>query len=228
MKDFLNYLIEDFNKSLIIGERYKFILSGMGNTLLITLFSIIIGITLALISIIIIFYRKETGKFKILTKFINLYITIIRSTPIVLQLMIMYFVIFNGIRNVNLIFVASLTFGINSSAYLSEVFRAGIESIDVGQNEAGRALGLSYFQTMKLIILPQAIKKILPAMGNELIAILKTTSVSGYIGITDLTKASDIIASRTYEYAFPLILVAVIYLSIIMLVKKIFAIFERK
>ena len=176
----------------------------------------------------IIAYNKESKKLKILAKLSKFYVTIIRGTPVLLQLMIMYYVIFRNARNINLIFVGSLTFGINSGAYVSEIIRAGLESIDKGQMEAGRSLGLNYLKTMKLIILPQAIKNILPAIGNEFVTLIKETSVAGYIGIRDLTKASDIIASRTYDYFFPLIIAATIYLILVLGMSKILKIFERK
>ena len=165
---------------------------------------------------------------KIISIICDLYVTVIRGTPVLLQLMIIYYVIFRSVRDINLILVASLAFGINSGAYVSEIIRAGIESIDKGQLEAGRSLGLSYFQTLKLIILPQAIKNILPTIGNEFITLIKETSVAGYIGVRDLTKASDIIASRTYNYFFPLIIAAIIYLIIILVLSKILNIFERR
>lgn len=224
----INEIINDFNKAIIVDNRYKFILEGVGNTLLISLISVIIGTLIGIVIAIVNSYNKETKKMKILSGICKLYVSIIRGTPVLLQLMIMYYVIFRDIRDANLIVIASLAFGINSGAYVSEIIRAGIESIDKGQMEAGRSLGLSYFQTLKLIILPQAIKNILPAIGNEFITLIKETSVAGYIGVRDLTKASDIIASRTYDYFFPLIIAALIYLIIILGVTKILNIFERR
>lgn len=224
----INEIINDFNKAIIVDNRYKFILEGVGNTLLISLISVIIGTLIGIIIAIVNSYNKETKKMKFVSGICKLYVSIIRGTPVLLQLMIMYYVIFRDIRDANLIVIASLAFGINSGAYVSEIIRAGIESIDKGQMEAGRSLGLSYFQTLKLIILPQAIKNILPAIGNEFVTLIKETSVAGYIGVRDLTKASDIIASRTYDYFFPLIIAALIYLIIILGVTKILNIFERR
>ena len=224
----INEIINDFNKAIIVDNRYKFILEGVGNTLLISLISVIIGTLIGIIIAIVNSYNKETKKMKFVSGICKLYVSVIRGTPVLLQLMIMYYVIFRDIRDANLIIIASLAFGINSGAYVSEIIRAGIESIDKGQMEAGRSLGLSYFQTLKLIILPQAIKNILPAIGNEFVTLIKETSVAGYIGIRDLTKASDIIASRTYDYFFPLIIAALIYLIIILGVTKILNIFERR
>lgn len=228
MKEIFLEIINDFDKSLIQYDRYKFILTGIKNTLLISFFSVLLGVIIGTIVAMIIAYNKESRKLKILAKLSKLYVTIIRGTPVLLQLMIMYYVVFRNARNINLIFVGSLTFGINSGAYVSEIIRAGLESIDKGQMEAGRSLGLNYLKTMKLIILPQAIKNILPAIGNEFVTLIKETSVAGYIGIRDLTKASDIIASRTYDYFFPLIIAATIYLILVLGMSKILKIFERK
>lgn len=224
----INEIIEDFNKAILVDNRYIYILEGIKNTILISLISVIIGVLIGIIIAVIKAYNKETKKIKIISKICDLYVIIIRGTPILLQLMIIYYVVFRNVRDINLIFVASLAFGINSGAYVSEIIRAGIESIDKCQMEAGRSLGLSYFQTLKLIIMPQAIKNILPAIGNEFITLIKETSVAGYIGVRDLTKASDIIASRTYNYFFPLIIAATIYLIMILVLTKILNIFERR
>lgn len=224
----INEIINDFNKAVIVDGRYKFIVEGLKNTLLISLISVIIGAFIGTIVAIANAYNKETKKNKILSRICKFYVSIIRGTPVLLQLMILYYVVFRDFRDINLIMVASLAFGINSGAYVSEIIRAGIESIDKGQMEAGRSLGLNYFQTLKLVILPQAIKNILPAIGNEFVTLIKETSVAGYIGIRDLIKASDIIASRTYDYFFPLIIAAIIYLSITLLLTKILNISERR
>lgn len=224
----INKIIEDFNKAILVDNRYKFILEGIKNTLFISLISVIIGVMIGIIIAVINAYHKEAKKLKVFSKICDLYVIIIRGTPVLLQLMIIYYVVFRSVRDINLILVASLAFGINSGAYVSEIIRAGIESIDKGQMEAGRSLGLSYFQTLRLIVLPQAIKNILPTIGNEFITLIKETSVAGYIGVRDLTKASDIIASRTYNYFFPLIIAATIYLSIILVLTKILNIFERR
>ncbi|MEG0073839.1 MAG: ABC transporter permease subunit [Clostridia bacterium] len=134
---------------------------------------------------------------------------------------------FAGFQDINIIFVGTLAFGLNSAAYVAEIIRAGLGSIDLGQAEAGRSLGLSKIQTMRYIIMPQAIKNILPTLGNEFISLVKETAVAGYIGIMDLTKSSDIIASRTYDYFFPLIIVAIIYLIIVLGLTSIIKNFER-
>lgn len=221
-------IFNDLYKTIFVKQRYKFILTGIKNTLAISLMSVIIGIVIGIVIAIVNSYNKETKKVKILSKICKFYVSIIRGTPVLLQLMIVYYVVFKNVKDLNLILVAALAFGINSGAYVAEIIRAGIESIDKGQMEAGRSLGLGYFQTLKLVILPQAIKNILPAIGNEFIALVKETSVAGYIGVMDLTKSSDIIASRTYDYFCPLIIVALIYWFIILILTKILKIFERR
>ena len=160
-------------------------------------------------------------------KLAELYVTIIRGTPAVLQLMIIYYIIFRTV-DINPVLVGIIAFGINSGAYVSEIIRSGINSIDKGQKEAASSLGLTYRETMKSIILPQAIRNVLPALGNEFITLLKETSVAGYIGIVDLVKAADIIASGTYNYFFPLIIIAIIYLILTIGLSKLLTVFEKK
>ena len=171
--------------------------------------------------------HDRTGKFKVLNFIAQIYLTVIRGTPVVVQLMIIYYIIFASV-DINKVIVAVLAFGINSGAYVAEICRAGIMSIDIGQLEAGRSIGFSYAQTMWYIILPQAFKNILPALGNEFIVLLKETSVSGYIALQDLTKGGDIIRSRTYDAFFPLIAVALIYLVMVMIFTKLVSMLERR
>ena len=171
--------------------------------------------------------NKQRGKFRLLNQIFDIYVNIIRGTPSVLQLMIMYYIIFKT-STVDSVIIGMIAFGINSSAYVAEILRSGFDSIDDGQVEAGLSLGLSFRQTLKHIIIPQAVKISLPSMGNEFVTLIKETAIAGYIGITDLTKASDIIASRTYEYFFPLILVALIYLLLTTTVSKLLKRIERK
>ena len=169
----------------------------------------------------------RTAKKEIPDFFCRTYLTVIRGTPVVVQLLIIYFVIFGSV-DIDKVLVAVIAFGINSGAYVAEIFRAGIMSIDKGQMEAGRSLGLSYFQTMRTIILPQAFKNVLPALGNEFIVLLKETSVSGYIALQDLTKGGDIIRSQTYDAFFPLIAVALIYLAVVMFLSALMGKLERR
>ena len=218
---------ESFYYSVIYDNRYKFILEGLFHTILIAFFAVILGVLIGIIISIIRNKHEETGKLKTLNILAKAYVNIIRGTPVVLQLMIIYYVVFKSV-DVSTIIVGVLAFGINSGAYVSEIIKSGINSIPKGQSEAGYALGLKYGQVMRYIILPQAIKNILPALGNEFITLLKETSVGAYIGIVELTKASDIIASRTYDYFFPLLIIALIYLIMTLGLSKLVNILERK
>lgn len=218
---------EDVYQSLIYDNRYKFILEGLYHTVIIALFSVLIGV---LIGILVAFIRNNyelNGKGKVSNFIAKSYVNIIRGTPVILQLMIIYYVIFKSV-DVSVILVGILAFGINSGAYVSEIIRAGIGSIPIGQSEAGYALGLNYHQVMRHIVLPQAIRNILPALCNEFITLIKETSVGAYIGIIELTKASDIIASRTYDYFFPLILIAIIYLIMTLGLSRFVSFLERR
>ena len=214
--ELFNSLKDSFYENFIVDDRWKYLTDGLKNTLLITILAILIGIILGFIVAIIRATHDKTGKMKILNFFAKIYLTIIRGTPVVVQLMIIYFVIFGSV-NINKVFVAVLAFGLNSGAYVAEIVRSGIMSIDNGQFEAGSSLGLSYRQTMTSIILPQAFKNVLPALANEFIVLLKETSVAGYIAIADLTKGGDVIRSQTYDPFLPLIAVAVIYLVMVIL-----------
>jgi len=219
--------MEKFVDNFITDNRWKYIVDGLQNTIIITFFALIFGLVLGFLIAMIRVTHDSTGRLKPLNVIAKLYLTVIRGTPVLIQLMIIYYVIFS-IVNVNRILAAVIAFGINSGAYVAEIFRSGIMSIDVGQSEAGRSLGLGYWQTMWKIVMPQAIKNILPALGNEFITLLKETSVSGYIAVQDLTKGGDIIRSRTYEAFFPLIAVALIYLCMVLLLQTGFNKLERR
>ena len=197
-------------KSLIYDKRYMYILTGLKNTLIISLFAVIIGFLLGTIIALISDRNEKNGNFKILSTLGRWYVNVIRGTPMLLQLMIIYYVIFKSV-DISPVLVGIIAFGLNSSAYVSEIIKSGINSVDTLQYESALSLGFNYSKTMIYVILPQAIKNILPALGNELVTLIKETSVAGYIGIVDLTKASDIIASNTYNYFFPLIITAIIY-----------------
>lgn len=205
----------DFRLNFIDGKRYRYLLDGFGITMLVTVFSILAGLFLGFLVAVTRSTHDLTGKYSFPDAVCKIYLTIIRGTPVVIQLLIIYFVIF-GSFNVNKIIVAITAFGINSGAYTAEIIRAGIMSLDRGQIEAGRSLGLSYRLTMMRIILPQALKNVLPALGNEFIVLLKETSVAGFIALEDLTKGGDIIRSQTYNAFLPLVAVAVIYLVVVM------------
>lgn len=226
--------MEVFNKikdnlyyTLIYEDRYKYFLEGLGNTLIIAFFACIIGIILGLLLSLVIDYNEKTGKLALLSKIASLYIGIIRGTPSLLQLMIIYYVIFKSV-DISIIFVGIISFGLNSAAYVSQIIKSGIISVPSGQEEASKMLGLNYAQTMRYIVMPQAFRNVMPALGNEFITLLKETSVAGYIGIIELTKASDIVASRTYDYFFPLFIVAIIYLILTLSLTKLLNNIERK
>jgi His/Glu/Gln/Arg/opine family amino acid ABC transporter permease subunit len=226
----MNFLIkfsEDFKQNFIDANRWKYILNGLGVTLRVTLFAVLIGIAIGFIVAIIRSTYEKTGKLIILNFFANIYLTVIRGTPVVVQLLIIYFVIFGSVR-IDKVLVAVIAFGINSGAYVAEIVRGGIMSIDPGQMEAGRSLGFNYIQTMWHIIIPQAFKNVLPALGNEFIVLLKETSVAGYIALEDLTKGGDIIRSQTYSPFMPLLTVAAIYLAIVMLLSFLLKQLERR
>ena len=207
---------ESFYQNFIEKDRWQYLLTGLENTLLITIFAVLIGVAIGFLVAIIRASHDKNGSLKILNFICRVYLTVIRGTPTMIQLMITYYIIFASV-NVSKIFVAVCAFGINSGAYVAEIVRSGIMSIDQGQFEAGRSLGFNYRQTMIYIIMPQAFKNVLPALGNEMIVLLKETSISGYVGTMDLTKGGDIIRSTTYEAYLPLFGVAAIYLVIVML-----------
>lgn len=229
-------LKERFIFNFIEDNRWKYLWDGLGATLKITFFSLIIGVVIGVfIAIIRSTYEKNgkemrMGLGKVVLWILNLiskvYLTVIRGTPVVVQLMIMYFVIMAS--STNKILVATLAFGMNSGAYVAEIFRSGIMSIDQGQFEAGRSLGFNFVQTMQYIIIPQAFKNVLPALANEFIVLLKETSVSGYVALHDLTKGGDIIRSRTYDAFPPLLGVAAIYLAMVMFFTYLVGILERR
>ena len=219
-------LKEKLYDNFVKDNRYLYIVKGFGNTLIITLFAVMLGIVLGFLIAIVRTNHDRNGALPILNAVCKVYLTVIRGTPVMIQLLIIYYVILASVTNK--IVVAAIAFGLNSAAYVAEIVRSGIMSVDVGQFEAGRSLGLNYSQTMQLIILPQAIKNILPALLNEVISLLKETSISGYIGLMDLTKGGDIIRSNTYEAFLPLIAVAIIYLAFVMLLSTFVSKLERR
>ena len=223
----MNSFIDRFALNFIEEDRWMYILDGLKVTLTVTFFALIIGVIMGFTLAIIRSTYDKTGKLKILNMISKVYITLIRGTPVVVQLLIIYFVIFGSVK-ISKEIVAILAFGINSSAYVAEIFRSGIMSIDKGQFEAGRSLGFNYAKTMIYIIMPQAFKNILPALGNEFIVLLKETSVAGYIALQDLTKAGDIIRSRTFDAFMPLIAVAIIYLVMVLIFTKLVNMMERR
>ena len=227
---------ERFIFNFIENDRWKYLWDGLGATLKVTFLALVLGICIGvLVAIIRSTYDKNgknmkmgTGKviLIILDAISRVYLTVIRGTPVVVQLMIIYYVMMAS--STNKILVATIAFGLNSGAYVAEIFRSGIMSIDQGQFEAGRSLGFNFVQTMRYIIIPQAFKNVLPALANEFIVLLKETSVSGYVALHDLTKGGDIIRSRTYDAFMPLLGVAVIYLVMVMFFTYLVGILERR
>lgn len=214
-----------FQYVFIDNNGYKLLLKGIGITLLISILAILLGVTLGFLLALMKLSEVSRGKKTILSRIAGAYIDIIRGTPVMVQLLIMYMIIF---QNKWGIVAAVFTFGINSGAYVAEIIRAGILAVDKGQMEGGRSLGFTYGQSMRYIIMPQAIKNILPALCNEFIALIKETSIVGYVAIQDLTKAADFIISRTYETFMPLIMIAIIYYVMIKILSKVFGKFERR
>lgn len=231
-------LSADFQLNFIDGARWKWIVQGLGNTLMITFFSLLIGIVLG---VIVAAVRSTYDKnkeamamhkgfgyylFTVINGICHVYLTVIRGTPVVVQLLIMYFIIFASSRND--IMIAVIAFGINSGAYVAEILRGGIMSIDNGQFEAGRSLGFNYVQTMLYIVIPQVFKNVLPTLCNEFIVLLKETSIAGYVGIVDLTKAGDLIRGRTFSAFMPLVVVALIYLVLVVVLTALVGVLERR
>jgi len=212
---FFEEIIDGIYRTFIVDDRYQMFLKGITNTLIITICAVIIGVIIGTAVAICKTYHAQTGKLKFLDKILSLYLTVFRGTPIMVQLLIWAFVVFASVKNE--LPVAIFAFGINSGAYVAETVRAGILAVDKGQTEAGRSLGLTSGATMRFIVLPQAFKNILPALSNEVIALLKETSIVGYIAIIDLTKAADLVRARTFDAFLPLFSVAMIYLALVIL-----------
>ena len=231
-------IASQFRLNFIEKDRWKSLLTGLGNTLKITLFAALLGVAIGIVVAAVrstfdnnsenMKHNKSVGYYVL--GFFNgvckVYLTVIRGTPVVVQLLIIYFIIFAS--STNDILIATLAFGINSGAYVAEILRGGIMSIDKGQFEAGRSIGFNYVQTMYYIIIPQVLKNVLPTLLNEFIALLKETSVAGYVGVVDLTRAGNAIRGATFSAFMPLIAVALIYLAIVMLLTWIVGIIERR
>ena len=215
-----------FYQNFIQDNRYMFLVNGLKNTLIITVFAVALGLVLGFLVGTIRSTHDKRGGWTVANAICKVYLTVIRGTPTLIQLMISYYVILVSVNNK--ILVAILAFGINSGAYIAEIVRSGIMSIDEGQYEAGRSLGLDYWTTMRKIIMPQAFKNVLPALGNEFITLLKETSISGYIGIQELTRGGDIIRSKTYTAFLPLIGVALMYLVIVLFLEFLLGRMERR
>lgn len=238
MNEWFSEVADKFMRCFVNEGYWKWLVQGFRASLIITFFAVTMGFVFGIIlATVRSSYDKNAVSLKLrggfgyhFLKFLNgickIYITVIRGVPVVVQLMIWYFVIM--VDQKNAIVVASVAFGCNSAAYIAEIFRGGIMSIDEGQFEAGRSIGFNYIQTMIYIIIPQVIKTVLPTLLNEIIALLKETSVAGYVGIMDLTKAGDLIRGRTFEAFMPLIAVAIIYLATVVILTNVFSAIERR
>ena len=226
MQAWFESVANKFEMAFVTGDRWKLYFSGLGMTLEIAFFAAILGMIIGTIVALMKLSTNKKGKKTIWARIANAYIDVIRGTPSVLQLLIMWFIIMKSCKNG--VLVAVLSVGINSGAYVAEIVRAGILAVDKGQNEAGRSLGLSKTQTMIYIILPQAIKNVLPPIGNEFIVLLKETAIVGYVSLTDLTRTASQISSRTYEAFMPLIGAAVIYFVIIKILTVLLDKLERR
>lgn len=224
--EWFNKWLDTLYNTFIVADRYKTLIQGFEKTVIITLGALAIGVVIGTIVAMIKVFADGNKSLKFLDVICNIYLTVIRGTPVVVQLLISFFIIFVSAKDGT--WVAMITFGVNSGAYVAETIRSGIMAIDKGQMEAGRSLGFSNFQTMWLIILPQAFKNILPAIGNEMIALLKETSVAGYVAVVDITKAGNQIKNTTYDQINPILLVALVYLAIVMLLTKLLSIMERR
>ena len=219
-------IVNGFVKTFIAEDRYKLFLDGFKNTILIALVATVIGVIIGAIVAIIRVFNKQTGKLALLSKICEIYTTIIRGTPVVVQLLITYNIIFSW--STQAVLIGMIGFGLNSGAYVSEIMRGGINAVDIGQTEAGRSLGLSSVTTMKSIVLPQAIKNVLPAIGNEFISLLKETSIIGFLGVIDLTKAAERVISRTMNVYFPYISIALVYLAVVYGLNYLFKKLEKR
>lgn len=227
MAEWWDNIVAKFIHNFISDDRWKYLWDGLGTTLKVTLFALIMGLVLGFLVAVVRSTHDKTGRFKIANAFCKIYLTVIRGTPVVVQLLIIYFVIFSS-SNIDKSLVAVIAFGVNSGAYVAEIFRGGIMSIDIGQFEAGRSLGFNYSRTMLHIIMPQAFKNVVPPLANEFIVLLKETSIVGFIGLQDLTRGGSIIQGRTFDAFMPLIAVALIYLALVMLLSRGVTLLERR
>ena len=218
--------LEKYYETIIESGYYKLLLEGFGNTLLITIGALIIGVIIGTILSVTKYFCEDVPAMKPICWLCDLYITVIRGIPVVVLLLMTFLIIFASSDNG--VLVAVITFGINSGAYMAELIRSGIQAVDAGQMEAGRSLGLSKLQTMRKIVFPQAIRYILPAIGNEMIALLKETAVAGYVAVVDLTRAGNLVRNNTYDAVNPLMCVAIIYLVLVVLLTQLLKVVEGR
>lgn len=221
----MNAWLEQLHYIFIEEGYYKLMLEGLKNTAIITLGALVIGVLIGTLIALTKFFAEDVPALKPLAFLCDLYVTVIRGVPVVVLLLIFYFIILQSSEGT---VVGVLTFGINSGAYMAELIRSGINAVDKGQMEAGRSLGMSKLQTMGRIIMPQAVRYILPAIGNEMIALLKETSVAGYVAVVDLTRAGNLVRNNTYDAVNPLMIVALTYLVLVVGLTQLLGIFERR
>lgn len=221
----MNAWLSKLYETFIETNYYTMMLEGLKNTLIITLGALAIGVVIGSMIAVVKYFAEESAGWKLLAALCDVYVTVIRGVPVVVLLLVFYFII---MTSANGIFVAILTFGINSGAYMAELVRSGINAVDGGQAEASRSLGLSRLQTMRKVIFPQAVRYILPAIGNELIALLKETSVAGYVAVVDLTRAGNLVRNNTYDAVNPLLIVAATYLILVFGMSQILKHFENR
>lgn len=224
--DWLNSVWQKIEAAFIAEDRWQLYLKGLGVTMQVAVFAAIIGVVIGTIIAFMKLSTRKNGKPTILAHIANIYIDIIRGTPSVLQLLIMWFIVLKSCQNG--ILVACITFGVNSGAYVAEIVRAGILAVDKGQTEAGRSLGLTKFQTMRYIVIPQAFKNVLPPLGNEFIVLIKETAIVGYVSLNDLTRVANQMTSKLYDAFTPLIGSAIIYFVIIKILTILLEKLERR
>lgn len=222
---FFSSWLQKLHETFIETQYWKLMVEGFGNTILITLGALVIGVVIGTLIAVIKYCAEDSRALRPLAWLCDLYVTVIRAVPVVVLLLIFYFIIMTSAEGIT---VGILTFGINSGAYMAELIRGGINSVDRGQMEAGRSLGMSRLQAMWKIILPQALRYILPAIGNELIALLKETAVAGYVAVVDLTRAGNLVRNNTYDAVNPLLIVALTYLVLVVALSKLLGSFERR
>ena len=224
--EFLQNWLAKLYKTFIASGYYKMMLEGFGNTILITVGALAIGVAIGVLIAMVKYLAEDNTAFRPFAKLCDIYVTAIRGIPVVVLLLIFYLIIMR--TSTNGVLVATITFGINSGAYMAELIRSGINAVDKGQTEAGRSLGLSRLQTMRMIILPQAVRYVLPAVGNEFIALLKETSVAGYVAVTDLTSAGNLVRNNTHDAFNPLMVVALVYLIMVIGLTTLFQKLEQR
>ena len=216
---------EKLQETFIEGDRYMWLVEGFGNTLLITIGALLIGVVIGTLIAVAKYFSDGNKKLRFINWICDLYTTVIRGIPVTVLLLVFFYIILVSADGV---IVAIIAFGINSGAYMAELIRSGLLAVDKGQMEAARSLGMSKGQAMRKIIFPQAIKNILPAIGNECIALLKETSVAGYVAITDLTRAATNIRNKTFDAVNPIIMLALVYLALVVIMTKLLAVLERR